>query len=130
VAADFDDNGFQDLYVANDSDANILWMNDHGHFTDEGLLRGAAFNEHGVPQAGMGIAIGDYNEDGTLDLFDTNLGNETNTLWEGRGKGMFEDVTASRGLGLSSYIFTGFGTGWYDADNDGDLDLFIVNGEV
>ncbi len=130
VSGDFDKNGWQDLYVANDGDANQLWMNDHGKFTDAALLHGAALNEHGVPEAGMGIAVADYDDDGDIDFFVTHLVNETNTLFENQGDGTYEDVTARKGVGPSSLPYTAFGVGWFDLDNDGDLDLFVANGDV
>ena len=130
VSGDFDKNGWQDLYVANDGDANQLWMNDRGKFTDVALLNGAALNEHGMPEAGMGIAVADYDDDGDIDFFVTHLVSESNTLFENQGRGMYVDATARRGVGPSSLAYTAFGVGWFDLDNDGDLDLFIANGDV
>ncbi len=130
VAGDFDGNGWVDVYVANDGDANQLWMNEGGVFTDEALLAGAAFNEHGVAEAGMGIAPGDHDGDGDLDLFLTHLNGESNRLLENLGGAMFEDVTARRGLGQPSLPFTGFGVGWIDVNHDAHLDLLIANGDV
>ncbi|MFQ5701474.1 MAG: CRTAC1 family protein [Acidobacteriota bacterium] len=130
VAGDFDNNGWQDVYVANDGDANQLWMNEGGRFTDAALLGGAAYNEQGLAEAGMGIAAEDYDDDGDLDFFITHLDNETNTLLENRGDATFEDVTAGHALGMPSLRFTGFGAGGFDVDHDGDLDLFIANGAV
>ncbi|HKY32044.1 MAG TPA: CRTAC1 family protein, partial [Candidatus Polarisedimenticolia bacterium] len=130
AAADLDGNGWDDLYVANDGDANQLWLNDGGRFADLALLHGAAYNEHGKPEAGMGIAAGDYDDDGDVDFYLTHLNGEANRLFQNRGDGVFEDVTARRGLGHPSLPFTGFGTGWIDLDRDGDLDLFVANGDV
>ncbi len=130
VAGDFDGNGWQDLYVANDGDANQLWMNDGGRFTDTALLGGAAYNEHGVAEAGMGIAADDYDDDGDLDFFITHLDTESNRLLENRGDATFEDGTTRRALGMASLAFTGFGAGAVDLDHDADLDLVIVNGAV
>ncbi|HET9480978.1 MAG TPA: CRTAC1 family protein [Candidatus Polarisedimenticolia bacterium] len=130
VAGDFDGNGWDDLYVANDGDANQLWMNEKGRFTETALLSGAALDEHGQPEAGMGIAAGDIDDDGDTDLFLTHLKGETNTLYENRGDATFEETTARRGLAQPSLPFTGFGVGWVDFDHDGDSDLIIANGDV
>ncbi len=130
VAADFDGNGWPDVFVANDGDANQLWMNDRGRFTDAAFLSGVALNMHGATEAGMGIAAADHDDDGDLDLLVTHLNGETNTLFENLGGGQFEDSTARHGVGLPSLPFTGFGVGWHDLDHDGRLDLFIANGDV
>ncbi|MGH9870588.1 MAG: CRTAC1 family protein [Candidatus Polarisedimenticolia bacterium] len=130
VAADFDDDGWDDLFVANDGDANQLWMNQRGRFSDQALLQGAAFNEFGRPEAGMGIAAGDHDGDGDVDLYLTHLNGELNRLLQNRGDASFEDVTSRRGLGLPSLPFTGFGVAWIDLDHDADLDLFMANGDV
>ena len=128
--ADFDGNGWTDIYVANDADPNQLWMNDAGRFTDSGLLSGAAVNHAGVPEAGMGVAVGDYDDDGDADIFVTHLIGETNTLYENLGDGFFIDRTVRSRLGLSSRRMTGFGAAWVDVDHDADLDLFVVYGAV
>jgi hypothetical protein len=130
AAGGFDGAGRQDVYVANDSDRNLLWLNRGEMFTETGVLGGAAYGESGVPRAGMGIAVGDHDDDGDPDLFVTNLIGETNALFENDGRGFFEDATARRGLGWPSLPNTGFGVGWFDADHDADLDLFVVNGDV
>jgi hypothetical protein len=130
VAADFDGNGWDDLYVANDGDANQLWLNTNGKFTDQALFNGAALNEFGKPEAGMGIAADDYDDDGDVDIFLTHLNGEINRLFQNRGDASFEDVTARRGLGLPSLPFTSFGVAWIDLDHDADLDLFIASGDV
>ncbi len=130
AAADFDGNGWIDLYVANDGDANQLWMNQDGSFTNRALISGSAFNEHGMAEAGMGIGAEDFDHDGDQDLFLTHLKGESNRLLENMGGGFFEDATTRSGLGLPSIPFTGFGVGWLDADRDADLDLFIANGDV
>ena len=130
AAADFDDDGWMDLYVANDSDANQLWMNQGGRFTDAGLLSGAALNHAGAPEAGMGVAIGDPDDDGAADIFVTHLGHETNTFYRNLGGALFTDCTTILRLGLPSRPWTGFGVGWVDVDHDSDLDLFVVNGDV
>ena len=131
VAADFDGDGLSDLYVANDQAANHLWLNrGDGTFREDALARGAAFNELGQPEAGMGIAVADPDGDGDLDLFLTHLSGETNTFYRNDGGGFFQDVTDGARLGGVSQPYTGFGTSWFDYDGDGVLDLFIANGKV
>jgi hypothetical protein len=128
-AADFNDDGWTDLYVANDGDPNQLWINKGGSsFTDEGLLTGVALSRTGMPQGSMGIDAGDVDGDGDDDLFVTNLDNESNTLYRNVGKGLFEDRTVE--MGVFKLGLTGFGTRFIDADNDGWLDLVAVNGAV
>jgi hypothetical protein len=130
IAADVNDDGWTDLYVANDGDANQLWINQRGSgaFTDDALLTGVAVNRMGQPQGSMGVDVGDYDADGDDDLFVTNLDNEANTLYRNVGKGLFEDRTVE--AGLFKLGFTGFGTRFLDYDNDGWLDLVVVNGAV
>ncbi len=131
VASDFDGDGWVDVYVANDADPNHLWINRRdGSFVDDALLLGLAFNRFGVGEAGMGVALSDPDEDGDLDLFVSHLIEETNTLYENLGAAGFEDATASRGLGVPSMPYTGFGTAWLDIDNDGDEDLAVANGAI
>jgi hypothetical protein len=131
VAADFDDDGRVDLYVANDQRPNFLWMNrGDGTFREEALLRGNALNELGQPEAGMGVAVADPDGDGDWDLFVSHLGGETNTYYRNQGDGFFVDATDELGLGAVSQPFTGFGTGFADFDHDGALDLFLANGKV
>lgn len=131
VAADFNDDGWTDLYVANDGDPNQLWINQrNGTFVNEALLAGAAVNRDGQPEAGMGVDAGDFNEDGTEDLFVTHLMDETHTLYVNLGKGEFEDRTREAGVGLPGSRLTGFGTLFFDYDNDSLLDILIVNGAV
>ncbi len=131
VAADFNDDGWPDLYVANDATPNNLWLNrGNGTFSDEALLAGCAVNAAGQPEASMGVDAGDYDRDGDLDLFMTHLVVETNTLYQNEGRGMFSDRTTASGLGPPSRLFTSFGTGWLDYDNDGWLDLVVVSGAV
>ena len=127
---DFDDDGWPDIYVACDSTPSILYRNNHdGTFTDVGVTAGAAFNEDGREQAGMGSTIGDYNGDGRLDIFKTNFSDDTSTLYRNNGDGTFDDVTTAAGLGLYTK-YLGWGTMFLDVDNDGWPDLLLVNGHV
>jgi hypothetical protein len=129
--ADFNSDGWIDIYVANDGLPNQLWINQQGApFKNEALLAGCALNLDGAARAGMGVDAGDFDNDGDEDLFVTNLNTETNTLYVNDGKGWFEDRTTQAGLGAPSLPYTGFGTAWVDFDNDGWLDLMAVNGEV
>ena len=131
ATADFDGDGWLDLYVANDQAANQLWRNrGDGTFADDALLAGCAVNGAGRAEASMGVDAGDFDGDGDDDLFMTNLTEETNTLYVNDGHGVFRDATASSGLGPPSLPFTGFGTAWLDWDNDGWLDLLVANGAV
>ena len=131
VAADLDGDGLVDLYVANDQAVNHLWLNQgDGTFREDALPRGAALNELGQPEAGMGIAVADPDGDGDLDLFLTHLSGETNTFYRNDGAGFFVDATDEVRLGGVSQRYTGFGTSWFDYDGDGVLDLFIANGKV
>jgi len=131
VAADFDGDGRLDLYVANDGAANQLWLNrGSGTFEEQGLLSGTAFNAEGLPQGSMGIAVGDFDADGDEDIYVTNLPREGSTLYVNQGQARFQDLTDAWGLRAPSLPFTGFGAGWIDYDNDGRLDLFVVNGAV
>jgi enediyne biosynthesis protein E4 len=127
---DFDDDGWPDIYVACDSTSSILYHNNHdGTFTDVAVLAGAAFNEDGMEQAGMGSTVGDYNGDGRLDIFKTNFSDDTSTLYANRGDGTFDDSTFAAGLGLNTK-YLGWGTMFFDFDNDGWPDLLLVNGHV
>ena len=130
VAADFDGDGWPDIFVACDSTASILYKNRHdGTFEDVALLNGVAYNEDGREQAGMGVAIGDFRNSGALDLFKTHFVDDTPAIYFNDGQGMFTDATSKSGLGgFSRYV--SWGTGFADFDNDGWQDLFWVNGNV
>ena len=131
AAFDADGDGWPDIYVANDGEPNQLWLNrGDGTFTNGALLAGVAFNDNGRTEASMGVDAGDFDGDGDDDLFMTHLTRETNTLYVNDGFGLFEDRTATAGLGAPSVPYTGFGTAWFDFDNDGWLDLLVVNGTV
>ncbi|MEM9057731.1 MAG: CRTAC1 family protein [Pseudomonadota bacterium] len=131
TTADFDGDGWPDVYVANDKRANQLWINQRdGTFAETALMSGAAYNADGVAEASMGLTAGDFDGDGDEDLFMTHLNGQTNTLYRNDGGGSFTDVTDRLGLGASSLKYTGFGSAWFDYDNDGELDLMIVNGAV
>ncbi len=131
VTADFDDDGWIDIYVANDGDHNQLWINQKdGTFINDALLAGAAVNRNGQAEAGMGVDAGDFDANGTEDIFVTHLMEETNTLYINLGKALFEDRTREAGLGIPGRRFTGFGTLFFDYDNDGWLDLLVANGAV
>ena len=134
VCHDFDGDGRLDFYVANDGEANQLWLN-HGAdgFADDAFLAGVALNDAGRPEAGMGIALGDVDADLDLDLFITHVADETNTLYRSDGADLglsFADRTGPSGLGPASMAMTGFGTGFADLDLDGALDLVVANGRV
>jgi len=130
VAADFDNDGWPDLYVAGDSTPSFLLKNNHdGTFTDVGLESGVALNEDGMEQAGMGVGVGDYNLDGSLDILKTHFADDTAVLYRNDGKGSFEDVTNSAGLGVETRYIS-WGAGIFDFDNDGFPDLFWVTGSV
>ena len=131
VTADFSDDGNVDIYVANDMADNLLWINDGtGRFTNQALLAGVAVNGDGSVEASMGVDAEDFDADCDVDLFMTHLAAQTNTLYVNDGRGWFTDRTSATGVGPTSLPYTGFGGGWFDADNDGDLDLFSANGAV
>ncbi len=131
IPADFDGDGWLDLYVANDQLPNQLWLNQRdGTFRNDALLGGCAVNSQGQPEASMGVDAGDFDGDGDLDLFMTHVVNETNTLFVNDGSGLFEDRSVASGLGAPSWRATGFGTAFLDYDNDGWLDVLAVNGGV
>jgi enediyne biosynthesis protein E4 len=127
---DFDEDGWPDIFIACDSTPSILYRNNHdGTFTDIAVTAGAAFNEDGREQAGMGSTVADYNGDGHLDIFKTNFSDDTSTLYRNNGDGTFTDATSAAGLGLYTQ-YLGWGTMFFDFDNDGWPDLILVNGHV
>jgi hypothetical protein len=131
VCADFDGDGRPDIYVANDGNANQLWINNgDGTFTDAALLAGAAYNGDGRPEAGMGVCAADFDLDGDEDIFLSHLIGEHNTLLVNDGLGQFDDRTEDFELAAPSWTYTGFGVAWSDFDGDGYLDLFVANGGV
>ncbi len=131
VAADFDNDGWLDLYVANDGMPNQLYLNNgDGTFREDALLAGCSVNSEGASEASMGTVAADFDNDGDEDLFLTHLTKETNTLYLNDGRGFFTDGSDTAGLAISSWNFTGFGAGPLDFDSDGLLDLLVVNGTV
>jgi len=131
VAADFDNDGDPDIYVANDSDPNYLYRNEgNGTFREVGFWSGAAFDINGAAQAGMGVAAGDVDSDGYLDLLATNFSEDFSTLYKGLGGCLFEDVSAKSGVGPATFLQLSWGAVMADLDNDGDLDIVIANGHI
>ncbi|HVF92085.1 MAG TPA: CRTAC1 family protein [Blastocatellia bacterium] len=130
LVADFDNDAWPDIYVANDSAPAALYHNNrNGTFTDIGIEAGCAFSMDGKPQAGMGVSAGDYDRDGWLDIFKTNFSGDTSTLYHNTGKTSFDDVTFPAGIGITTR-WLGWGCGFVDVDNNGWLDIFLVNGHV
>jgi len=128
--ADYDVDGWPDLFVADDSTPNLLYHNEGGHFREVALQAGVAYNGEGKGQACMGAAFGDYDNDGFLDLFVTNFASDYNTLYRNMGGQSFLDVTMRAKLGDKSLPYVGWGTCFIDHDHDGDLDLFVANGHA
>jgi hypothetical protein len=130
VAADFDEDGWPDIYVACDATPSLLFMNNHdGTFREEGILRGVALSDDGKEQAGMGVGVGDYALEGHLDLFKTHFADDRNILYRNNGKAYFQDATALSRLGVETR-YVCWGAGIVDLDNDGWPDLFMTTGHV
>ena len=131
VPADYDSDGDSDLFVANDETPNVLFQNQgDGTFQDIALIAGVAYNGDGDVEAGMGTDFGDYDQDGDPDLYVTHFFTETNTLYRNEGGARFSDVTTTAGLAAPTVELLGWGTRFFDYDNDGRLDLFVANGHV
>ncbi len=129
--ADFDGDGWIDLFVANDQQENQLWLNrQDGTFLDAALISGTALGASGERKADMGVDAGDFDNDGDEDLFITDLTGQGSTFYVNDGAGLFEDQSARSGIRIASLPYTGFGAAWFDYDNDGWLDLLAVNGFV
>ena len=129
ASADFDNDGWPDIYVACDTAPSLLYRNNHdGTFREVAVAAGAAFDEHGVALAGMGVGVGDYDADGWLDIVRTNFSEQVTVLYRNYG-GAFEDASIKAGLGVNRK-YVGFGVDFFDFDNDGWSDIFIVNGHV
>ena len=127
---DFDDDGWPDIYVADDSTPSVLYHNNrNGTFTDVAVMAGVAYNEDGREQAGMGTTVADFNGNGRLDIFKTNFSDDTPTLYLNQGNGVFADVTYAAGLG-THVQYLGWGTMFFDFDNDSWPDLILANGHV
>jgi hypothetical protein len=130
VAADFNEDGWPDIYVACDSTPSLLLINSgKGTFSEEGVPRGVALSEDGTEQAGMGVGVGDYDLDGHLDIFKTHFAEDTNGLYHNDGQGNFEDVTRATKVGVETHYMC-WGAGIVDLDNDGLPDLFMTTGSV
>jgi enediyne biosynthesis protein E4 len=130
VTGDFNGDGRVDIYVACDQTPSLLYINEgDGRFREDALLRGAALDANGRPLSGMGVTAGDYDGDGTTDIFRTNFSDERETLYRNRGRGQFDDVTAAAGM-AHNIRFVGWGCGFFDFDHDGWKDLLLVNGHI
>ena len=130
VAADFDNDGWQDIFVAGDSSPSLFYRNNgDGTFSEEALERGCAVSEDGAEQAGMGVAVGDYDCSGSLDLFKTHFSDDTHVLYRNDGQGYFDDMTLRSGIGVETR-YVGWGAGLVDLDNSGLPDIFFVTGSV
>ena len=131
ICGDFDEDGLVDIFVANDSTPNFLYHNNgDGTFKDIGFTSGTAVNENGSEQGSMGVTLGDYDHDGKIDLFVTNFDDDYNTLYHNDGRGSFTDVSYAAKLAAVSLPYVGWGTKFFDYDNDGWVDLLVINGHV
>jgi hypothetical protein len=131
ICSDFDEDGLIDIFVANDSTPNFLYRNNgDGTFKDIGFISGTALSENGGAQGSMGVTVADYDHDGKLDLFITNFDDEYNTLYRNEGRGTFNDVSYAAKVATVSLPYVGWGTKFFDYDNDGWVDLFVANGHV
>lgn len=131
IAADVLGRGLADLFQANDEEPNQLWLNQgNGTFVDDAVLRGCAFDSFGSVQANMGVTVGDVFNRGLLDLYITHISSEVNVLYRNNGDGTFVDASGSAGMSPIDRPFTGWGCGFFDFDNDGNLDLAVANGRV
>ena len=131
VFSDLDNDGWPDIYVANDSVPNLLFHNlGDGTFSEVGLRSGTSLSAVGRAQAGMGLAVSDYDGNGTFDIFVTNFANDTNTLYRNLGDMLFVDATAESAAAAASFPYVGWGTGFVDLDNDGWQDLYVANGNI
>ena len=130
VAADLDEDGWTDIFVACDSTPSLLFMNNHdGTFREEGVLRGVALSDDGMEQAGMGVGVGDFDLDGHLDMFKTHFAEDANGLYHNDGKGNFDDITRSSRVAVDTR-YVCWGAGMVDLDNDGYPDIFVSTGNV
>jgi hypothetical protein len=130
AAADLDNTGWPNIYVANDSTSATYYVNQKdGTFKDQAIEAGVAYSPDGKPQAGMGVSIGDYNRDGLLDIVKTNFAGDTDSLYMNLGDGSFDDRTYQAGLGINTRLL-GWGVSFIDIDNDGWLDILVANGHV
>jgi hypothetical protein len=130
VSYDFDNDGWPDIYVAVDSGPSILFKNNHdGTFTDVAVISGTAYSDNGHEQAGMGVAVADYDCDGWFDIYKTNFADDTSNLYHNNGDGSYSDVTFSAGVGINNQ-YVAWGCGFIDYDNDGWQDIIQINGHV
>jgi enediyne biosynthesis protein E4 len=128
VAADINNDGWMDLFVSNDTLPNFLFANRRGHFEEIGLLAGVGLNNFGLPRSGMGVDASDYDQDGWIDLFVTNVDHEFYSLYHNNRDESFNDVVAGSPIGQATRLMSGWGTKFFDYDNDGNIDLLVCNG--